>query len=397
VSSNNGDAAAKRYLRLGKGFFLKSLEEPCVYDTRGDELYELSSEAFALLARCDGTHSILELEPEEGFLAYCLEEGVLETLDAPRRRPIEVGRNERPSLRYLMVEVTDRCNLRCLHCYLGDAGTTDLAWETAKRILDDFDDLGGLRLIITGGEPLLYPHFDLLNRELAGRTYRGVLVTNGTLLGERDLRSLNFQEIQFSVDGMEEGHDYLRGGGSFRKVMGAMHRTLDAGIAVSVATVIHSHNLEELERLGELLFEMDVASWTLEYPVEAGRMEGHRELVPAPEVAAPLFEMEWGAGAHEGAEGYACGAHLANVEPGGRLVKCGYYREESGGHTGAEGGLRRAWRELPKMRMEGVCAGCDLLAECGGGCRFRAELMAGAGGPDPLMCARMGRPPKHPD
>jgi radical SAM protein with 4Fe4S-binding SPASM domain len=392
VSSNNGDAASKRYLRLGEGFFLKHLEKPCVYDTRGDELYELSLEAFALLARCDGTHSVADLKPEEGFLSYCLEEGVLEVLDEPRRRSVRVGNNEEPSLRYLMMEVTDRCNLRCLHCYLGDAGSADMEWDAARSVLKDFDDIGGLRLMITGGEPLLYPHFELLNRELADRTYRSVLITNGTLLGERGIRGLNFREIQFSVDGLEEGHDHLRGKGSYRKVMGALRRTLDAGIAVSVATVIHSNNLGELERLGETLLEMDVSSWTLEYPVEAGRMEDHRELVPAPEVAAPLFEMEWGWGAHEGAEGYACGAHLANVEPGGRLVKCGYYREESGGHVGAEGGLRRAWQELPKMRMEGVCASCDMLSECGGGCRFRAELMAGAGGPDPLMCARMGRP-----
>jgi radical SAM protein with 4Fe4S-binding SPASM domain len=136
---------------------------------------------------------------------------------------------------------------------------------------------------------------------------------------------------------------------------------------------------------------MDVCSWTLEYPVEWGRMKQNRELVPTPEVAAPLFELEWGWGAHEGAPGYACGAHLANLEPGGRLVKCGYYREASGGDVTGEGGLRGAWLELPKMLMEGDCAECDVLAECGGGCRFRAELMAGAGGPDPLMCARMGK------
>jgi len=392
VSSNNGDAASRRYLRLGEGFFLKQLEEPCVYDARGDELYELSFEAFALLARCDGTHSIAELGPEEGFLSYCLEEGVLEAVDEPRLRTIKAGTNEEPSLRYLMVEVTDRCNLRCLHCYLGDAGSADMQWDTARGVLDDFDDVGGLRLMITGGEPLLYPHFEPLNLELADRTYRSVLITNGTLLGEWDVRGLNFREIQFSIDGLEEGHDYLRGKGSYRKVMGAVEKTLAAGIDVSVATVIHSYNLGELPRLGETLLAMDVASWTLEYPVEAGRMKEHGELVPAPEVAAPLFEMEWGWGAHEGAEGYACGAHLANVEPGGRLVKCGYYREESGGHVDAEGGLRQAWLKLPKMRMEGVCAGCDMLAECGGGCRFRAELMTGTGGPDPLMCARMGKP-----
>ncbi len=391
--SNNGDAAGRRYLRLGDGLHLKRLEEPCVYDIRNDELYELSPEAFALLARSDGTQSIAELVPEDDFLAYCLEEGVLEALDEPGPRNILVGSNESPSLRYLMMEVTDRCNLRCLHCYQGDAGCEDLEWEAAKRALDDFDDIGGLRLMVTGGEPLLYPHFEMLNRELEGRTYRSVLITNGTLLAERGVRGLNFQEIQFSLDGLEEGHDHLRGKGSFRKVTGALRKASDAGMDVSVATVIHSRNLGELERLGEMLLAMDVASWTLEYPVEAGRMREYHELMPELEAAAPFFEMEWGWGAHEGARGYACGAHLANIEPGGRLVKCGYYREESGGPVDAEGGLRSAWLALPKMRMEGVCASCDMLAECGGGCRYRAELMTGAAdGPDPLMCTRMGKP-----
>ncbi len=392
MNSNNAEGSGEHYIRLGEGFFLKELEEPCVYNVESDDLYALSPEAMGFLALCDGTRSADELGAEAGFLAYCLEEGVLETLHRPRRRPVTVGRNERPSLRYLMVEVTDRCNLRCRHCYLGGAGSTDLEWDTARRILDDFDAIGGLRLMITGGEPTLYPHFELLDRALAGRSYRCVLITNGTLMDGLDMRGSNFEEIQFSVDGLEEGHDLVRGKGAFRKVMGGIAEALAAGIDVSVATVIHSGNLGELEHLGETLFEMDVCAWTLEYPVAWGRMEGDRELMPPLEAAATLFEMEWGWGAHEGAEGYACGAHLANVEPGGSLVKCGYYRGVSGGSVSEEGGLRRAWSALPRMRLEGACGECALLAECGGGCRFRAELMAGAGGPDPLMCARMGRP-----
>lgn len=391
MSSDNGGPAGDPYLRLGDGFFLKSLEKPCVYNVDKDELYELSAGAMELLERCDGSRRANVLSAEPDFLAYCLEEGVLEASDKPHRRAVEVGRNEAPSLRYLMVEVTDRCNLRCRHCYLGDAGTRDLEWETLQGVLDDFDDIGGLRLMVTGGEPLLYPHFDLLDRALAGRSFRGVLISNGTLMQGVNLGKSNFKEVQFSVDGLEEGHDYLRGKGTYRKAMAAVRRALEAGMDVSVATVIHARNLHELEGLGETLAEMDVLSWTLEYPVEWGRMKDNRDLMVEPGVAAPLFEMEWGWGAHEGAPGYACGAHLAAVEPGGRLVKCGYYREESGGNVASEGGLRRAWLELPKMRLEGACAGCDVLADCGGGCRFRAELMAGAGGPDPLMCARMGR------
>ena len=147
-------------------------------------------------------------------------------------------------------------------------------------------------------------------------------------------------------------------------------------------------NLDQLEGLGNELRDMGVSSWTLEFPVPEGRMEENRELMPSPQEALPYFDMEWGLGPHESAEGYACGTHLANVEPGGRLIKCGYYREISGGDAGS--GLRRAWRNLPKMRLEGVCAGCEVLSRCGGGCRYRADLMAGEGGPDPVMCARMG-------
>ncbi len=378
------------YLRLGPRVFLKELETPCAYDAARDELYELSREGMDFLKRCDGTRTAQELHPEEGFLSSCLEEGVLEALPEPSPRPVKVGRNERPSLRYLMVEVTERCNLRCRHCYLGEAGQKDLAWETLLRLLDNFDEMGGLRFLVTGGEPLLYPHFDLLDRALADRTFRPVLITNGTLLEDYDFGATNFLEIQFSLDGLEEGHDLLRGRGTFRRSMESLRKALAAGLDVSVATVIHRGNLKELVMLGNKLKELGVSSWTLEYPVAWGRMAENLDLMPALEEALPFFDLEWGSGPHEGAEGYACGAHLAAVDTEGRLIKCGYYRGLSGGPV-AEG-LRAAWLSLPKMRPEGPCAICALRSECGGGCRFRAELMEGPGGRDPLMCARMGLP-----
>jgi radical SAM protein with 4Fe4S-binding SPASM domain len=385
MSSNNG------YLYLAGGIYLKVLEMPCAYNVFSDDLYELSPEALDLLSRCDGTRTVEELVPEEDFLAYCLEEGVLELRGEPGRREvreIKVRHNEKPSLRYLMMEVTDRCNLRCRHCYLGDAGSSDLDWDKAKRVVDDFDEIGGLRLLVTGGEPLLYPSFQDLNEAVKDRSYRAVLITNGTLMERVDYAELNFQEIQFSVDGLEAGHDYLRGEGAYRQVMRGLEEALDAGLDVSVATVIYNRNLDQLEGLGNKLRDMGVSSWTLEFPVPEGRMGENRELMPSPAEALPFFDMEWGLGPHESAEGYACGTHLANVEPGGRLIKCGYYRDISGGDVG--GGLREAWQDLPKMRLEGVCAGCEVLSQCGGGCRYRADLMAGEGGPDPVMCARMG-------
>lgn len=377
------------YLSLADGMHLKKLEQPCLYDAAADELYELSPEALDFLSHCDGTQTMGELQPESNFLEQCLDEGVLEQLNKPRPRKIEIAVNEFPSLRYLMLEVTDRCNLRCRHCYLGEAGRSDLEWETAERILDDCDDIGLLRLIITGGEPFLYPHFDLLNQSLAGRRFRSIIITNGTMMNERRLDDLNFEEIQFSIDGLVDGHDSLRGEGNFDKTMDSVRRSQDAGFDVSVATVIHAGNVDELEALRELLLEIGVSSWTMEFPVPSGRMARNLELMPDPKEVAPYFEMEWGWGAHEGLEGYACGAHLACVDTSGSLIKCGYYRGIGGGPAGK--GLRKAWNDMPKMRLEGVCVDCELLPDCGSGCRYRAESLVGAGGPDPVMCARLGK------
>jgi hypothetical protein len=78
---------------------LKILEAPCLYDTDGDELYELSPEAMDFLSRCDGRSKGSELEPEIGFLRQCLDEGVLETSDDVRPRSIRIAKNEFPSLR----------------------------------------------------------------------------------------------------------------------------------------------------------------------------------------------------------------------------------------------------------------------------------------------------------
>lgn len=386
---------ADPYLSLGDSMHLKVLEEPCVYDTDNDELYELTQDAFKLLLKCDGTRAAGALDPEPDFLDQCLKEGVLRESTHPFPRAIRIGLNEKPSLRYLMLEVTDRCNLRCRHCYLGEAGGDDLRWETAEAVIDGAEELGLLRLIVTGGEPLLYSHFDRLNDSLAGRSFRSILVTNGTLLGELRISELNFHEIQFSIDGLSAGHDSLRGKGNFERTMGALELASDTGLDVSVATVIHAGNYHELEGLRRLLLGLGVTSWTLEFPVPAGRMADNLEMMLDPERAAPLFEMEWGCGAHEGLESFACGAHLACIDTSGNLVKCGYYRDVSGGDAGA--GLREAWRALPKMRLEGACADCDLLAECGSGCRFRAESLAGKGGPDPVMCARFGRQVRAPD
>jgi len=380
---------SNRFLRLADGVFLKRLEFPAVYDTLADELYEVDPTGFSELQRCDGTLKTSGTRFPAEFLDYCLEEAILVESKELDTRSVEVGRNEIPSLRYLMLEVTDRCNLTCRHCYLGEGTGQELELVTIRGVLEEFGEMGGLRLIVTGGEPLQHSRFKKINRFVGDRPFRSILVTNGTLIDDEIAGSLLFNEVQVSLDGMEKGHDFIRGPGSFEKSRLGVNSLRKAGMDLSVATMVHRENVNELDRLESFVREVGAVSWTLDVPCEAGRLSGGCDAI-IPDVEDCLKEMEraFGSEQHQPSGDYACGAHLACVKVNGELAKCGFYEDWNGGTV--EGGLRNAWNSLPKIKLEDLECDCAYLGDCGGGCRFRAEGSGGRKGPDPFKCAQFG-------
>jgi radical SAM protein with 4Fe4S-binding SPASM domain len=347
-------------------------------------LYELNPEAFAYLDRCRAG-SAEEADPD--FIAFCLAEGILTEAGPAPRSPLP-ARPPLPSLRYLEVHLTARCNLTCRHCYLGAAQKRDLPWPILQRLLSDFEEVGGLRLLLSGGEPLLYPDFWRLNDLVANRAYRSVLLSNGSLLDRPTVRRLQVQEVQLSLDGLEPGHDLLRGAGSFRRTVAALDLLQEEGLGMAVATMVHAGNLRELADLRQFLLDRGVREWSVDLPTPAGRLAAP-EVVP--EMAAPYLDMAFGGGTHGAYGELACGSHLAAVAVDGRLVKCGFYAGLPG--PAVAQGLRRAWAALPKTTLAGLAChpSCPSLQECRGGCRYRAEILSGPNAPDPVGCARFGQ------
>lgn len=370
---------------------LTRLETPSLYNAASDELYELTEEAFELLARCDGIHMLPELELPQELLDYCLLEGLLRLASYPRFRDIPVFRNESPSLRYLMVEVTERCNLRCRHCYLGEAGKRDMERDVFLDITGAFAGMGGLRLIVTGGEPLLHPDFEKLNDAVLGLPCRAVLATNGTLLGGDRASELNFREVQISLDGMRASHDELRGDGAFAAALAGCQAVREEGLDLSIATMTHSRNLGDLKELETLVRELGAVAWALDIPVEAGRLADNPGFLPELKEAVPFLDLAFGEGVHEQGKSTGCGAHLACADVEGSLLKCGYYRQLSGGSALPD--LRRAWKAVPRTGIPAACSDCEFVADCAGGCRYRAEQMRGKGSRDPVRCLQFGISP----
>lgn len=104
-----------------------------------------------------------------------------------------------PFLSQLDMELTERCNSNCLHCYINRSAKDrtaieqELSFSEIERILKEAASLGCLTVRFTGGEPLLRDDFQEIYRNARNLGLRVVIITNGTLItpGLADL----FQKI----------------------------------------------------------------------------------------------------------------------------------------------------------------------------------------------------------
>jgi radical SAM protein with 4Fe4S-binding SPASM domain len=376
------------YVSLAGHVSLRLLETPCLYDRKNDELYELNQKGFKALQKCRGHLRLEEAGLEKEFLRTCLKEGLLTLSPSPRPMPLVLGPSPKPSLRYLELQITWRCNLACRHCYLGPARPVDLPVPVIAAILREFREMGGLRVMISGGEPLLHPHWPEINALLAAAHLRRVLLTNGVALTAKKTGGLFVDEVQISLDGLKAGHDLLRGPGSFKKALKAAREVKKRGLDLSIATMAHAGNLAELDKMAELVRDLGVREWGIDAPCPSGRLRKNAKLAVSPQKAAAAMTHSFGGAYHGGSGGMACGAHLCTVAADGKVAQCGFYLNDPLGR--AAEGLWMCWsrRKPLKLREIAGCAECSFVKECAGGCRFRAP---DGRQPDPVMCALFGK------
>lgn len=174
--------------------------------------------------------------------------------------------------------LTQRCQLECVHCYTSSSphlpSDGELPVETWLRLVDEFADNGGEKILFTGGEALVYRGCIDVMRRAHERGLEVTLFSNGILV-PRHLDSLReiADIVQISIDGpSEEAHDEIRGPGSFRRAIRAIHLLLEAGIKTRVSTTIMTNNWPAIQRgLPDLIaeFEDTELSFRVSYGVMA--------------------------------------------------------------------------------------------------------------------------------
>ncbi len=162
-----------------------------------------------------------------------------------------------------LFELTHRCNLRCIHCYIDSEKKRELSTNGVMRALDVLSQNGTITIIFSGGEALLRPDiFDIL--KYAKKTgFISTLFTNGTLIDKSNVKRLidtGVAAFEISVySDIEKDHDeFTQVKGSFQAATGAVKLLKAGGADVTIKTVWNKRNYHRADSFLRLASDLGV-------------------------------------------------------------------------------------------------------------------------------------------
>ncbi len=182
----------------------------------------------------------------------------------------------------VQLDITYRCNERCVHCYLDHHDHGEMTSAEILRLIDEMADAGVLTLTLSGGEIFLRKDFFEIVEHARRLSFCVKLKTNALLIGEREaarLRDLAVQEIQVSIySHRPEVHDAIT------LVPGSLNRSLSAirflkaqELRVVMANVLMRQNRSDYAGVQDLADEIGV-DFTLD-PTITPMMDGDRSIL----------------------------------------------------------------------------------------------------------------------
>ncbi len=167
------------------------------------------------------------------------------------------------SVRRLYLLLTERCNMRCPHCYIaaGDKkSNAELNLEKYLEVISKLRNRGLNYIKMTGGEPMIRK--DIVMGILEYSIRNGIQVsleTNGTLLTKDDLRffsSLTNLELSMSLDYPDQRFDEFRVcPGGFEKVINAVRELRSNGLNITLLTTVFQNNFEIMDDMASFAVE----------------------------------------------------------------------------------------------------------------------------------------------
>lgn len=186
---------------------------------------------------------------------------------------------------FIQWHLTERCNLRCKHCYQAEKKNNEMSLPEIKKIItevsdmlnawsDTYDITFSPSFNITGGEPFLRQDIFKILEEIKRRGFDLYILSNGIPINRgkaRMLAGLGVKGVQVSIEGPEKIHEIIRGKDSFSSSVKGVCCLLEAGVKVTLNMTLSEINAGYFMDMVELSSSLGVQRLGFSRLVPSGR------------------------------------------------------------------------------------------------------------------------------
>jgi len=306
---------------------------------------------------------------------------------------------------------TSKCNLKCPHCYASIyEGVRELSLEEKLKLAREICEAGVEYVGLSGGEPLIHPHFKHIVSLLRDYGVSISIVTNATVVDDETASFLYRNDVltYVSIDGPRDIHDLIRGDGVFEKMTKSVGKLRSRGVDLASVTAISRLNrdyvswcVRESLKMGfehaaiipvmpsgrALDNKLYIDSETLVKTVLDACLESIRLEHPLCVWCVPFMEVILEGRVESGLiTWFSCRRmESVDIDPAGNLITCDVLGDVVS--SASKLGFEEAWRIycedrlikeiVEPSKLPATCMSCRIRGYCKGGCYARAKIMRG--------------------
>lgn len=233
--------------------FVKGTLKGAIYNFNDGKVYWINGDGCEIIEKYINSRDNITNSAE---LKYISELASMELLDTTFYIKNYKPEKSIPALEMAWLEITQGCNLKCLHCYEGNlhySSNKGLKLKEWLNIIDELSSLRVKRVVVIGGEPCISPFLPYILKKLCDCNIPTTLFTNATLLSDElmDLiiSNSNIIRVKVSIYGHNSVvHDRITTvKGSFNKMLRNIEYLTSHGVIVNAAVVIMKENQDYIQ------------------------------------------------------------------------------------------------------------------------------------------------------
>lgn len=237
--------------------------------------YELNSAAAAIFKKIEKNEQNYS-EGELEFIEDLINAGIvfkdggkepypsckdIRNLESPLWKKLTANCSENIIPLSAVLELTYRCPVECIHCYIDRSAVSlneEMSFKDYSKFIDEFRSMGGLYIVLTGGDPFLHGDFEKIFNYARERHIAVSVMSSGCCCDIELLKrmsNLGIMSFQASIHGHTAAtHDSFTGiRGSFERTVGTLRYLKDSGVYVQAAVIVNRRNIDHFDDIVRLL------------------------------------------------------------------------------------------------------------------------------------------------